>query len=324
MSSGDYGDVGVGGLATTGGIGFLGRKHGLTIDHVAAAELVLADGRLVRADRDSHPDLFWALRGAGGNFGIVTAFELDAYPVGDVIFSRMVIDGDAGLHARWAELVERSPRELTSFLTMVSGEGTPIAQTYSVYAGEDVDAAAEALGSLLGAGRLIDQGAQLVPYHAVVAPQGGLHSGGSVAPAMRAGLVDHVTADVADGLMALVRSGAGPFVQLRSVGGAVNDVDPAATAYAHRHQNFSVNAVGSRLERLNPEWDALVAPHTDGLYLSFDTDTRPERLHDAFPGATLDRLRELKATYDPGNVFDQNFPIPPARRPLREPIAEPA
>jgi alkanesulfonate monooxygenase SsuD/methylene tetrahydromethanopterin reductase-like flavin-dependent oxidoreductase (luciferase family) len=309
MSSGDYGDVGVGGLATTGGIGFLGRKHGLTIDHVTAAELVLADGSLVRADPGS--DLLWAVRGAGGNFGIVTALELDAYPVGDVIFSRMVFEGDSGLLQRWAELVEGAPRELTSFLTMVSGGETPIAQAYSVYAGEDVEAAADALGALLGAGRLLDQGAQLVPYHAVVAPQGGLHTGGSAEPAMRAGLVDHVTPEVADGLVALVGSGAGPFVQLRAVGGAVNDVDPAATAYAHRHQNFSLNAVGSSLARLNPAWDALLAPHTDGLYLSFDTDTRPERLHDAFPGATLDRLRELKAAYDPDNVFNQNFPIRP-------------
>ena len=90
MSSGDYGDVGVGGLATAGGIGFLARKHGLTIDHVTGAELVLADGSLVRAD----DDLLWAVRGAGGNFGIVTAFELEAYPVGNVVFSTMAFDGE--------------------------------------------------------------------------------------------------------------------------------------------------------------------------------------------------------------------------------------
>src|SRR5215212_139211 len=111
MSSGDYGDVGVGGLATTGGIGFLGRKHGLTIDHVVAAELVLADGTLLRVDAENNPDLFWALRGAGGNFGIVTALELDAYAVGNVVFSRMVFEGSAELLERWARIVEASPRE---------------------------------------------------------------------------------------------------------------------------------------------------------------------------------------------------------------------
>ena len=95
-----------------------------------------------------------------------------------------------------------------------------------------------------------------------------------------------------------------PMLQIRSVGGAVNDVDPGATAYAHRTQNFALSAVGRDLR-----WDAEVYPHTNGLYTSFDSDRRPERLHDAFPGETLERLRRLKAHYDPDNVFNQNFPI---------------
>jgi FAD/FMN-containing dehydrogenase len=309
MSSGDFGDVGVGGLVTAGGIGFLGRRHGLTIDHVTAAELVLADGTRVRADAD----LLWAVRGAGANFGIVTAVELDAYEVGDVVFSRMIYEADAELLERWAQLVERSPRELTSFLTVVAGRGRPFAQASTVYAGDDVDAATAALTPLLEAGRLLDQQAQLAPYHAVVPPHGGVHDGGRTSPAIRSGLLDHVTPEAARALMGLIDSGDSPFVQLRAVGGAINDVDPMATAYAHRHQNFAASAVGTGLARLNPRWDAEVAPHTDGLYLSFDTDTRPERLHDAFPGPTLERLRRLKAEYDPDNVFNQNFAIPPAR-----------
>ena len=125
MSSGDYGDVGVGGLATAGGIGFLVRKFGLTIDHVTGAEVVLADGQIVRADADENPDLLWALRGAGGNFGIVTAFELDAYPVGNVVLAQMVYDASdtAALLERWGKLVEAAPRELTSFLYAFAGRG---------------------------------------------------------------------------------------------------------------------------------------------------------------------------------------------------------
>jgi FAD/FMN-containing dehydrogenase len=92
MSSGDYGDVGVGCLATAGGIGFLSRKYGLTIDHVTAAEIVVADGRRFRVDADHHPDLFWALRGAGGNFGIVTAFALDAYKLENVAYATLTMD----------------------------------------------------------------------------------------------------------------------------------------------------------------------------------------------------------------------------------------
>jgi alkanesulfonate monooxygenase SsuD/methylene tetrahydromethanopterin reductase-like flavin-dependent oxidoreductase (luciferase family) len=309
MSSGDYGDVGVGGLATTGGIGFLARRHGLTIDHVVAAELVLADGSLVRADANSHPDLLWAVRGAGGNFGIVTALELEAYELRDVVFSTMAFEASAALLERWGDAIEAAPRELTSFLNLWAQGGTPIVQLYSVYAGDDTQAAIDALTPLLDIARLLDQQAQLAPYAAVVAPQGGVHAGGSAEPAMRAGLLHHVTPELAQAMMDLLP--VAPMMQIRSVGGAVNDVAPLATAYAHRTQSFSLNSVGARLERLNERWDATIAPHTDGLYLSFDTDSRPERLHDAFPGETLVRLRRLKALYDPDNVFDQNFPIAP-------------
>jgi hypothetical protein len=236
----------------------------------------------------------------------VTALELDAYPVGDIVFSRMVFAADAAMLERWGALVEAAPRELTSFLTLVPSRDLNVAQLYTVYAGPP-EPAVEALTPLLEAGRLLDQEASLVRYHAVVAPQGALHTGSSRPPAVRSGLVDHVTPELAAALMEILPQA--PFIQFRAVGGAVNDVDPAATAYAHRHQNFSLNAVSGSLERLNPLWDEAIAPHTDGLYLSFNTDPRPERLHEAFPGATLDRLKRLKTLYDPRNVFDQNMPI---------------
>ena len=312
MSSGDYGDVGVGGLATAGGVGFLVRKHGLTIDHVVAAELVLSDGTFVRADADHHPDLLWAVRGAGGNFGIVTALELEAYETGDVVFSSMAFEAGAELLERWGATVEAAPRELTSFLNLFTRRGAaPIAQLYSVYAGDDTAAAADALTPLLDIGALMDQQAQLVPYAAIVPPHGGVHVGGGVA-AFRAGLLDHVTPQAARSLMQLLASGDAPMMQIRPLGGAVHDIGPQATAFAHRTQNFVANAVGVSVERLNRRWDADVSPHLNGLYISFDTDQRPERLHDAYPGETLVRLRRLKARYDPHNVFDQNFSIPPA------------
>jgi alkanesulfonate monooxygenase SsuD/methylene tetrahydromethanopterin reductase-like flavin-dependent oxidoreductase (luciferase family) len=320
MSSGDYGDVGVGGLATAGGIGFLVRKHGLTIDHVVAAELVLADGTFVRADANRHQDLLWAVRGAGANFGIVTALELEAYEVGDVVFSTMAFDAGAAdsLLEQWGGVVEAAPRELTSFLALYARlGGAPIVQLYSVYAGDDPAAATEALTPLLGIGPLLEQQAQLVPYPAIVPPQDGVHRGGAE-QTFRAGLLDHITPEVAQIMMDGLHSGALPLTQIRSVGGAVNDVDPGATAYAHRTQSFSLNTV-SRAGRLDGLWDQLY-PHLNGLYISFDSDRSPERLRDAYPGETLTRLRRLKALYDPDNVFDQNFPIPPAPREAALPL----
>ncbi|MDO8187237.1 LLM class flavin-dependent oxidoreductase [Conexibacter sp. JD483] len=313
ISSGDYGDVGVGGLATTGGLGFLARKHGLTIDRVRAAELVLADGSRVRADATSDPQLLWAVRGAGANFGIVTALELEAARVEQVIHATMVFEASAELLERWGALVEAAPRELTSFLSLWAQRGrSPLVQTHTVWAGDDAEAATDALTPLLRAGTLLDQQAQLVPYAAVVPAHRNQHHGGLRSPAIRAGLVNSITPELAAAIMELASSGAAPMAQLRAVGGAVNDLAPEATAYAHRHQRFSLNAVGARLATLNPLWDERIAPHVDGLYLSFDTDPRPQRLAEAFPGATLTRLRRLKAIYDPANRFDQNYAIPPA------------
>jgi alkanesulfonate monooxygenase SsuD/methylene tetrahydromethanopterin reductase-like flavin-dependent oxidoreductase (luciferase family)/FAD/FMN-containing dehydrogenase len=312
MSSGDFGDVGVGGLATAGGIGFLSRKFGLTIDHVTAAELVLADSRIVRANTTENPDLYWAVRGAGANFGIVTAFELAAYPLGDVVVAQMVYDATetAALLERWGKLVEAAPRELTSFLYVSPRRpgSPPVAQATTVWADDDTDAAVGALTPLLSAGPVLGQQAQLLPYAAVVPPQDAVHYGGQADPLFSNGFATHLTPELTEGIAAGLDTGAAFLVAIRAVGGAVNDVDPQATAFAHRHQNFNVSSVGANPERFRRHWDQL-RPALDGLYLSFETDRRPERLHDAFPDETLTRLRELKARYDPENVFNQNFPV---------------
>ncbi len=311
LSSGDSGDVGVGGLATTGGIGLMARKHGLTIDHVTAAEMVLADGRVVRADAEQHPDLFWAVRGAGANFAIVTALELKADRVGEVVFSTMTFDArePAALLERFGQALEAAPRELTSFLTAFALPGTPpMVELLSVFADDDPAAAGEALGTLSSIGPLLGQRAQTVPYAAIVPVQGQAHRGGP-APTMHSALLHHVTPHVSHALARGLLEGTASMVQLRSIGGAVNDVEPDATAYGHRTQNFVLNAVGdARLDRVWRE----IEVDRDGLYLSFETDQRPELLAHAWPPQTLERLRRLKRRYDPDQVFNQNFPIPPA------------
>jgi FAD/FMN-containing dehydrogenase len=314
ISSGDFGDVGVGGLATAGGIGFLGRKHGLTIDRLAGAEVVLADGRILRADADTDPGLFWALRGAGGNFGIVTELELDADPVPAVVFSTMTFAaGDAAsLLARWGRKVEAAPRELTSFLYLhAQRERAPIARLVNVWADQDVDTAVAALTPLLDLGPLLDARAQPAAYAAIVPAYDNNHYGGMTRPLVSNGFAVHLTPELSELLAEGVRARVAPWLSVRAVGGAVNDVSADATAYAHRHQSFNVSSVGSREDAFLAHWDEL-RPQLDGLYLSFETDPRPERLQDAFPGETLTRLRALKARYDPENVFDQNFPITPA------------
>ncbi|WP_047869908.1 LLM class flavin-dependent oxidoreductase [Nocardiopsis sp. RV163] len=318
LSSGDHGGVGVGGLATTGGVGYMARAHGLTIDNVTAVEVVTADGTPVRADADHHPDLFWAMRGAGANFGVLTAVEATAAPVRDVVLGQFVYDATdtAAFLRAWGEVAEAAPREVTAFLTTGPARGGrgPAAQAMVVYAGEDTDSAVRALEPFLSVGPVLDQRAQLAPYPAILARSDGPHRGHGL-PEARSGLLHHVTPETAEGLAGLLTSGDVMFMQLRQVGGAVNDLAADATAYAHRSQNFVLAAMTATRSavRMDQRW-ADLDKHLEGMYLSFDTRTGPGVLARAFPEPTLDRLRALKAVYDPHNVFDKNFPIPPATR----------
>ncbi|MFF4500615.1 FAD-binding oxidoreductase [Streptomyces sp. NPDC001401] len=313
VSSGDTGDVGVGGVVTAGGIGWFTRRDGLTIDHVTAVELVLADGTFVRADAESSPDLFWAVRGAGGNFGIVTAVELEASETGDVVFANLVFEARdaAALVEEWAVVLQAAHRELTSFLTLMpAGPGRPaVAHVAAVYASDRPDAAQRALTPLLRLGPLLQQEAVLAPYPALV-PVGGAPHQGQGLGATRSGLLDGVSAHTARRVADALGSGEVLMEQFRSLGGAVNDVDPAATAYAHRTQNFQLlSATVPELERsLDAHW-ALLAPEVNGMYLNFDSRRSPDVLIEAFPEPALTRLRALKARYDPENVFDRNFPL---------------
>jgi FAD/FMN-containing dehydrogenase len=315
LSSGDYGGVGVGGLATAGGVGWLVREHGLTIDHLRAAEVVLADGSVVRASDDEHADLFWAIRGAGGNFGIVTSFEFEVDDVGEVGFAQLVHDASdiAGFLERWGAAVEASPRDLTSFLIMgPPRNGRPVvAQTMTVVDSDRPETIIDRLQPLANIAPLYDQQIVLTPYTGIIDnAQGGYHNGQGE-PNARSGLIEHITPEFASAAARVIRSGAIFFFQIRSVGGAVADIDPDATAYAYRSANFHVTGIGASRARVYAAWDEL-REHFNGLYLSFETDRSVERLHDAFPPRTLERLRELKARYDPDNVFRDNFNIAPS------------
>ncbi|CAN5329996.1 hypothetical protein BH09ACT5_BH09ACT5_08710 [soil metagenome] len=312
LSSGDYGGVGVGGLATAGGVGYLGREHGLTIDHVRSARVVLADGSVVTASDEENPELFWAIRGAGGNFGIVVSFEFEVDVVGDVGWAQLVFDASdtAAFLERWAKAVEESPRDVTSFLMMgASTPGNPVmAQTMTVVDSSDPDTIIDRLQPLADAGPLVQQSVQLVPYASIMNNIQDPQHHGQGEPVSRSASVDHITPELAQQLASLVDSPAIYVLSIRSVGGAVNDVAPDATAYAARSANFALSAIGTRRAALDERWDEL-AEHFNGMYLSFDTDPRPERIDDAFPPAHLERLRRLKAELDPGNLFRDNFNV---------------
>ena len=315
ISSGDYGGVGVGGLATAGGAGWLVREHGLTIDRVQAVEMVLANGSSVRADATTLPDLFWAVRGAGSNFGVVTAFEIAASPVSAVGYAQFVLVADdaARLLVDWGTALESAPRQVTSSLILgPTPPGQPVvAQVNTVVHSEQPEEIRELLAPFAAVGQLAQQSAQVVPYsHVIDNVYPGPHRGVGE-PHARAAVVRHITADLARGFAELLASGEAFYFQIRALGGAVADVPAEATAYAHRDANFLPGALGRSRDGMNREWDRL-RPNFDGLYPSFESDDRPGRLAEAFPPATLARLRGLKRSYDPHNVFRDNFNIDPA------------
>jgi FAD/FMN-containing dehydrogenase len=314
LSSGDYGGVGVGGLATAGGIGWLSREHGLTIDHLRAIEMVLADGSVVRANDRENADLFWAVRGAGANFGIVTSFEFEVDEIGDVGWAQLVLDANdtAGLLQKWGAAVEAAPRDLTSFILMSPPQrGQPaIAHVMALVDSDQPDIIIDRLQPIADIAPMYDQSVVITSYANVMAnvQEGDYNAQGE--PTARSGLIHHITPEFAAAAARLIQSGVVYFFHIRSVGGAVSDVAADATAYGNRTANFAVTAFGTSRARMNALWDEMHS-HFDGLYISFDTDLRPERLHDAFPPATLERLRQLKTRYDPSNVFRDNFNIVP-------------
>ncbi|WP_052720327.1 FAD-binding oxidoreductase [Actinoplanes rectilineatus] len=314
LGSGDYGGVGVGGLATAGGIGLLGRAYGLTVDHLRAVELVLADGTQVRAGDTEHPDLFWAVRGAGANFGVATAFEFEVDEVHEVGWAQLVlVSPDIERTLRdFGEVARKAPRDTTVFLvTGPPRQGQSVLQMYGIVDSADPDVVVERLTPFAQTGLLAQQQVVLTTYAGAMAGASDVGAEGHQGrgePVTRSGFLPVLTDAFARDAAALIRSGQVYFFQLRHMGGAIADVAPDAMAFPHRTPEFQVTALGASREGLDRAWDRL-AHHFDGLYLSFETDPRPERLHDAFPPPVLERLRTLKRQYDPTGLFRDNFPL---------------
>lgn len=314
LTSGDDGGVGVGGLATAGGIGLFARAYGLTIDHLRAVEMVLADGSIVRASEQENQDLFWAVRGAGANFGIVTSFEFQVDKVGNVGWAQLILDASdiPGVLQKWGMILENSPRDLTSFLIVnPPRQSQPaIAHVMALVNSDDPQTIANRLQPIAEIAPLYYLNTVITPYTNILAnAQAGDHDGQGE-PASRSGSLEHITPEFAAAVARLIESSATYFFQIRSMGGAVSDVPVEATAFGSRLANFEVTAAGTNHERLYEAWDN-IRQYFSGLYLIFDTDQRPEHLQDAFPPKTLERLRELKSRYDPDNVFRDNFNIVP-------------
>jgi FAD/FMN-containing dehydrogenase len=326
---GDTGSVGIGGLTLGGGVGFLVRKHGLTIDELLAAELVTADGELLRVDAESHPDLFWAIRGGGGNFGVATRFQFRLQEVAEIVGGMLILPATSDVIAGFVAEAEAAPEELSAIAnTMIAppmpflpaeAHGKPIVMALICYAGE-VEAGNRALAPFRALAEPVTDQIRAMPYAEIYKfTEGGPGPAQEVARSL---FVDEV--DLETGETILEHLGASTLslavAQLRVLGGAMARVPADATAFAHRGRRVMV-ALGGIYERAEEtpvheawvsDFAAAVSQGDPGVYVNFLGDEGERRVREAYPGSTWDRLAEVKARYDPTNVFRLNQNIAPA------------
>lgn len=315
ITAGDHGGVGVGGLATTAGIGWFVRERGLTIDYLRSVEIVTADGELVRASAQENPDLFWAVRGAGANFGVVVSFEFEAHPVSEQVGFAMlafVPDDITAFLEAWGTTIENADPVVTGTLMISpSGPGAQtIVQALIVVDQHDTDTAIEHLQPFAQLAPMANQSVQMVPYAALLQVPAGDRQQGRGEPRGHSGLVRHLDRDVAAGISHLLASRSSFILSIRSAGGAVAHQPADSAAYGWRDANFLIAMLGGGTGEVEQRWAELV-PKLEGMYLSFETDTGPDILARAFPPAHLSKLRRLKTEWDPTGLFRDNFAIAP-------------
>jgi FAD/FMN-containing dehydrogenase len=325
---GDTGSVGIGGITLAGGIGFLVRKHGLTIDNLLAAEIVTADGRLRRVDAETEPELFWALRGGGGNFGVVTRLKYRLHPVDTVVGGLLVLPASPEVIAGFVAEAEAAADELSTIANVMAApplpfvpeelHGSLVVVAKMVYAG-DVEAGQRAVAPFRALAEPLADLLRPMKYPEVF-PDEEPYRLTAVARAMFA---DRVGSRQADTILEQIHESSATIAacEIRVLGGAMARVPADATAFAHRQSRIMINVAAiydpSTSERSeHAAWARRLSAALDdgepGAYAGLLADEGEQRVRAAYPGATWERLAAVKAAYDPGNVFRLNQNIPPA------------
>jgi FAD/FMN-containing dehydrogenase len=325
---GDTGSVGIGGITLSGGIGFLVRKHGLTIDNLLAAEVVTAGGQCLYADSETHPDLFWAMRGGGGNFGVVTRFKFRLHEVDMVVGGMLILPATPEVISGFVAQAESAPEELSTILGVMIAPPLPmipdeyhgqiIALAQMVYSG-DVEAGERVFAPFRSLATPIADMIRPMPYSEMFPPENGeFHPVAS----LRSMFMDEVTHHMAEVIREHLRASKAQIAvaQIRVLGGAMARVPAEATAFAHRERRIMANLAalyGSPDEKATheawlAEFAAALHQGKDGVYVGFLGDEGLARVREAYPYEIWNRLAAIKRRYDPENVFRFNHNIPPA------------
>jgi FAD/FMN-containing dehydrogenase len=325
---GDTGSVGIGGITLGGGVGYLVRKYGLTIDDLLAAEVVTADGRVLEVDEESHTDLFWAIRGGGGNFGVATKFRFRLHELSTVVGGMLILPATADVISGFIEQAENAPDELSTIANVMSAPPMPflppeahgklIVLALICYAGETA-AGERAIAPFRALATPIADMVKEMPYPNAYPPE---EEEFHPIATGRTLFVDTVDGNTADTILGQLRTSTAMMsaAQLRVLGGAVARVPVEATAFAHRDSRIMVNVAAlyqsPQEEATHRKWveqfAAALRQENRGAYVGFLEDEGEQRVRAAYPGATWDRLTKIKRRYDPSNLFRLNQNIPPA------------
>ncbi len=324
---GDTPTVGVGGITLSGGVGFLVRKNGLTIDDVLGAEVVTADGEVVRASEEQEPDLFWAIRGGEGNFGVATRFQLRLHEISEIVGGMLILPATPEAITGFLRAAEEAPEELSTIanvmlappMPMIPAEahGKPVIMGLLAYVGP-VDQGEAVIAPFRALGEAYADMVRPIRYPEMYEGEGPevRHAAGtnffadSLEPAGAEAILEQLSQSTA-----MMKA-----VQLRVLGGALARVPNDATAFSHRDRGLFVNVAAMYMNPAEKEaHDGWVAGLADSLgkdgaggYVGFLGDEDEATIRAAYPGPTWDRLRELKRRYDPDNLFRLNHNIPPA------------
>ncbi|MCI0649660.1 MAG: FAD-binding oxidoreductase [Chloroflexi bacterium] len=325
---GDTGSVGIGGLTLGGGVGFLVRKHGLTIDHLLAADVVTADGQLLRVDAETHPDLFWAIRGGGGNFGVATRFQFRLHELDTIVGGMLILPATPDVIASFIAEAEAAPEELSTIANVMSAPPMPflpaeyhgrlIIMALLVYTGA-AEAGQRAIAPFRALATPIADMVRPMRYPEMFPPEEEYHP----TAVGRTLFVDTIGRDVAETIVGYLQASDATLrvAQLRVLGGAMARVPAEATAFAHRQSRIMVNVAAfydgpedrARREAWVTEFAAALRQGDAGAYVGFLGDDGEARIREAYPGPAWERLRAIKRRYDPTNLFRLNQNIPPLK-----------
>jgi hypothetical protein len=329
LSTGDTHSVGMGGLTTGGGIGFMVRKYGLAIDNLVSARVVLADGSIVTTSAVERPDLFWAIRGGGGNFGIITEFTYRLAPVGNILGGELMLPASREVLRGFLEYTSSAPEELTTIANLwhappfpyvpADRVGEAALSIYVVWTGSPEDGE-RALAPLRALATPIVDNVAVIPY-----PEIYKHTAFAAEPhaaSIRMMFADDLSDAALDAtLEALERASSFvSLVQFRALGGAMARVDPMETAFAHRERRYFYSVINVWVDpaddpAVHTAWTeslwSKVRHEGSGVYVNFLENEGPDRIRDAYPEATLERLAKIKQFYDPENIFRNNQNIQP-------------